>query len=230
MVLQTKKAPLKQKRRLTRQHERDRIGGMALKQKQQRFVNELLSDPERNAVKACYAAGYKCKNANVANATASRLLSNVNVQEAIKIADADREKRLSITKDYVLRRLRENLERAMQAEPVLDKEGNPTGQYRYEGAVANRAAELLGKHLGLFPDRHEHTGKGGGAMEMDVKTTTTEPENFLARIAGYKSAYERLGLIPASGNGESVDTGTGREGGTTEASPETNGVHAKPGT
>jgi hypothetical protein len=41
----------------------------------------------------------------------------------------------------------------MQAEPVRDKDGNPTGEYRYDGAVANKALELLGRHLGMFADK-----------------------------------------------------------------------------
>ena len=36
-----------------------------------------------------------------------------------------------------------------------DKERKPTGEYRYDGNVANRALELLGKQQGLFIDRHE---------------------------------------------------------------------------
>ena len=45
-------------------------------------------------------------------------------------------------------------------EPVRDRDGNPTGEYVYEGAVANRALELLGKHLKLFDgdgvQKHQH--------------------------------------------------------------------------
>ena len=37
----------------------------------------------------------------------------------------------------------------------LDKERKPTGEYRYDGNVANRALELLGKQQGMFIDRHE---------------------------------------------------------------------------
>ena len=34
----------------------------------------------------------------------------------------------------------------MQQVPVLDKEGNPTGEYRFNAAGALRALELIGKH------------------------------------------------------------------------------------
>jgi hypothetical protein len=36
------------------------------------------------------------------------------------------------------------------------------------GSVANRALELLGKHIGLFPDKVEVTGKDGGPVENIV--------------------------------------------------------------
>ena len=36
-----------------------------------------------------------------------------------------------------------------------DAEGTETGEYRYEGSVANRALELLGKEFGMFVDRSE---------------------------------------------------------------------------
>jgi hypothetical protein len=58
------------------------------------------------------------------------------------------------TRAWVLERLAENVRRAMQIEPVTLR-GVPTGEYRYEGSVANRALELLGKELGLFVERSE---------------------------------------------------------------------------
>jgi hypothetical protein len=64
--------------------------------------------------------------------------------------------RTAIDKEWVIERLRENVERAMQARPVLDRAGNPTGSYAYNGAAANRALELLGKELGMFIERREN--------------------------------------------------------------------------
>ena len=63
--------------------------------------------------------------------------------------------KIAVSKEYVISRLRENVDRAMQHRPVLDAEGNPTGEYRYDGMVANKALELLGKTLGLYIERKE---------------------------------------------------------------------------
>lgn len=128
---------------------------------QQRFVDEYLVD--LNAKAAYIRAGYRAQG-NAAEACASRLLSLAKVAEAIAIRKAERCGRVEITQDYVLGMLVKNLERAMQAEAVLDREGNPTGEYVYHGSVANKAIELLGKHIGLFPDRHEVTGKDGAQL------------------------------------------------------------------
>jgi hypothetical protein len=60
-----------------------------------------------------------------------------------------------VSKASVIDRLRENVERAMTAEPVLIG-GEPTGEWTYQGMVANRALELLGKQLGRnFTDHPE---------------------------------------------------------------------------
>jgi hypothetical protein len=70
-----------------------------------------------------------------------------------------------LSKSWVLEKLRSNAERAMQAEPVLDREGHPTGVYKYDGSVANRALELIGKELGMFVERKE-SGRPGDFATM----------------------------------------------------------------
>jgi len=62
--------------------------------------------------------------------------------------------RIGLSKQWVIERLIENANRAMQAVPVCDGDG-PTGEYKYDGAVANKALELLGKEVGMFIDRAE---------------------------------------------------------------------------
>ena len=65
---------------------------------------------------------------------------------------------MAVDRAWVMAKLTENVQRAMQVELVQDREGNPTGQYIYQGGVANRALELLGKELGMFqpkPDKDQ---------------------------------------------------------------------------
>lgn len=65
--------------------------------KQERFVQEYLVD--LNATQAAIRAGYSAKTARE---QASRLLSNVNVMEAVADGKAARTQRLEITQDQVL--------------------------------------------------------------------------------------------------------------------------------
>jgi phage terminase small subunit len=70
---------------------------------------------------------------------------------------SDAAAKAGVSIQWVLTRLMENYERAMQHEPVMGKDGS-TGEFRYDGAVANRSLELIGKHLGMFKDKVEHSG------------------------------------------------------------------------
>lgn len=118
--------------------------------KQARFIDEYLVD--LNATQAAIRAGYAPKAAHV---TGHETLRNPKVAAEIAARQAALSESTGITQAWVLERLRENADRAMTAEPVRDAEGHETGEYRYEGAVANRALELLGKHLGMFGDKLE---------------------------------------------------------------------------
>ena len=118
--------------------------------KQAAFVQEYMVD--LNATGAARRAGYSPNGAEV---TGHRLLRNTKVAAQIDKALNERIERTEITADWVITKLVENVERAMQAKPVLDTKGNPTGEYRYDGTVANQALRHLGQHLGMFKDRVE---------------------------------------------------------------------------
>lgn len=134
--------------------------------RQEAFVREYLVD--LNATQAAIRAGYSAKTAEQQG---PRLLGNVGVAEAIRTAQAERAERVQVTADWVVGRLVENVERAMQTEPVRDREGNETGEYVYAGAVANKALELLGKHLGLFTDRVDVTSGGKAVAAPPIVVT-----------------------------------------------------------
>jgi len=98
-----------------------------------RFVEEYLVD--LNATQAAIRAGYSEKTAN---RQGSRLLSNVDIQEAIAKGKVRLSEQTGITAQYVINGLRE----------IASQD---------KGSARVRAFELLGKHLGLFTDvlRHE---------------------------------------------------------------------------
>ena len=57
---------------------------------------------------------------------------------------------------YVTDRLVTLVDRCMQAVPVLNQRGNPTGQYRFEANGAVKSLELLGLEAGMFERKHKH--------------------------------------------------------------------------
>jgi phage terminase small subunit len=131
----------------------DKRDKKALTPKQNAFVGEYMID--RNGTQAAIRAGYSAKTANAAG---SRLLLNVDICEEIQRRENRTAEKHNIDADWVISKLVENAEKAAQARPVLDREGNETGEYRYDGAVVNKALELIGKNLGMFTDK------------LDVKT------------------------------------------------------------
>lgn len=107
---------------------------------------------------AFIAAGFNPKNKRAASAQCANLLRR-SPEIMARVTELETEIRESATlraeinRGYVLTGLKENHARAMEQEPVLDRDGNPTGEYKYAGTVANRALELMGKELGMFADR-----------------------------------------------------------------------------
>ncbi len=106
--------------------------------KQQRFVEEYLVD--LNATQAAMRAGYSAKGATVRG---SELLANRNVTEAISAAQKARSKETGTTAAWVLEELKKVYEASM--------ERNDKGLSANLGA-ANRALELLGRHIGMWKD------------------------------------------------------------------------------
>ena len=117
---------------------------------QQLFVAEYMID--LNGRQAAIRAGYSARTAEV---QASRLLSHVKVQAAVQKAQESLVARVEISQEWVIDRLREIVERSMASVPVVDAKGKETGVYSFQGTVANRALELLGKNIGMFVDRKE---------------------------------------------------------------------------
>lgn len=118
---------------------------MVLNDKQKIFVREYLVD--RNAKRAAIAAGY---SKHTAKQQGSRLLTHVDVQAAVNEKTEKRLEKLEISADYVLGTIQDTVERCRQGTPVRDRDGNETGEWKFEPFAVLKGCELLGKHQKLF--------------------------------------------------------------------------------
>lgn len=142
-----------------------------LTDKQAAFVREYLVD--LNATQAAIRAGY---SERTASRIGPQLIGKTCVREAIEKAQAKRAQRVEVTQDYVIENLVEIVERSMQRAPVTDRKGEQVTDeegravWTFDAKNANRALELLGKHLGIFADKvkAEVSGPDGGPVQSSM--------------------------------------------------------------
>lgn len=134
-----------------------------LQVKQQKFVEEYLLD--YNSTKAVERAGYS----EVGKASVGyRLLQHKKVQIAI----VEKEKRLlsileekrTVNITYIIETIKENIQRAMQAKPVLDNKGKATGEYMWAGSVVVSSCKLLGEYLKMWGAGSQDRGQDKGTV------------------------------------------------------------------
>lgn len=130
-----------------------------LNPKHERFAQELAKG---KAADESYAlAGFSPNRGNASvlkhkQNILNRVSEILSERESVHAqSTADAIKSTSLTKEWVIEMLTQNVDRAMQATAVLGDDGEPIGEYSYQGSVANRSLELLGKELGMFIDRKE---------------------------------------------------------------------------
>ena len=121
--------------------------------KQRRFVEEYLCD--LNATQAAIRTGYSIKTAR---SQGQRLLTIADIQAEIQRLMAKRSEKTEITAEYVLGTIKDTVERCRQGMQVFDREGNPTGEWKFDPSSVMKGCELLGKHIKLFSDKLEVDG------------------------------------------------------------------------
>jgi phage terminase small subunit len=136
-----------------------------LNDKQKRFCEEYIVD--LNASAAARRAGYSEKTAY---SIGQRLLKKDEAHAYIQELQQNRAKKVALDAEWVLNRLKEISDKCMQAEPVVEwdhgaREMIETGEYQFDSTGANRATELIGKHLGMFKDKLEI----GGDLSVNIQ-------------------------------------------------------------
>ena len=136
-----------------------------LNDRHRRFVQEYLIDC--NATAAYLRAGFTDGPQNPVGA--HRLMHIPEIRGAIRLAQEDLQRRTGLSQDWIVARLIEIVERSLQSTPALDRQGNPTGVYNFDGQTAIKALALLGKQHGMFADKVE------GNMQVDVRHSEAMP-------------------------------------------------------
>lgn len=172
-------------------------GSQHLKNAKHEHFCQLVSNGE-SAPRAYVLAGY---SENGAEQGSSRLLKNVEVCSRVAHLRKFKEKAHAdavvkaveasgLTKEWIIAQLMDNVAMAKAAEPVLDNEGNPIGEYKTNLAAANKSLELLGKEIGMFIDRKE-VGQPGDFDKVDddeLERSIDEANALIERARGETKA------------------------------------------
>lgn len=125
----------------------------ALSPKHRLFLDEYRKD--RNGAAAAKRAGYSAKRANV---TAAELLARDDVKAALAEVDTGNRVAAELTEQRIIDEL---------SVIAFADIGKVVEDWPAPIVNVKRAALVdLGKHLGMFKDRVEHTGKDGGPIEV----------------------------------------------------------------
>ena len=134
--------------------------------KEQRFCEEYLVD--LNATQAAIRSGY---SQDSAGAIGWENLKKPYIQEEISALRAKLSAATGLSQEWVLNRFKLISDRCVQAVPVMkfdpiekamvqetavDPEtGEEVGVYTFDSSGANKATEMIGKHLGFFEKDNE---------------------------------------------------------------------------
>lgn len=170
--------------------------------KQEQFCQEYLID--LNATQAAIRAGYSKKTARSIgqeNLTKPAIVARVAELQQVRMArvhiDQDRVlQEYARLGTYDIRKLYDEKGRlknvheldddtaaaisAIDVTAVKDQDGDYETIKKYKLADKKGALDSVAKHLGMFVDRHEHTGKDGGAIEVKAEMTDMEKARLIA--------------------------------------------------
>lgn len=164
----------------------------SLNPRQARFVSEYLID--LNGRQAAIRSGYSEKSAKH---TACRLLAEEPVKKAVSQAMEKRQVRTTLSQDEVIQDLRELRDicmgrRSVKVMTIVKNSREGTAEpvevegVMFEPSSANRALELLGRHMKMFTDKMDVVTNGqslqSGVLVVPPSLAEEEWEKEVAAV------------------------------------------------
>ena len=161
--------------------------GRGLTPKQEKFCQLYI---ELGNASEAYRQAYDCSKMQTStiNTKAKELLKNGPITVRIEELQQEHRQRHNLTVDNIIADMQENRDICMGRKPltittVVKNAQEGTAQsvntecFVFEPTGANKALELLGKHLGMFKDRVDVTS-GGNALPAVINISfSDEPED-----------------------------------------------------
>ena len=185
-------------------------------QRQERFCQYAATG--MTADQAYIAAGYRPNRGNP-----SRLKAKDSIRQ--RITEIEREissklqqavvQQATITKQYLIDALIENIEKSLGRQPVKDGiEGHTVDRYTFRPEAANNAIKMGGQECGMFRDRVEVTYKmdfsdlSDYELLLQLQQETAELIEMRAKRRALENGEDELAPKIASGSGQSILPGS----------------------
>lgn len=129
---------------------------MSLTPKQEKAIQAYLTNGgnKTQAYKSAYST--KKMNEKTINENACRLFKDSKVAARLKELQKEIEESNKITKDWVLERAKEMVERSLVPDGIFTRSGEFTGEFKYDSAGVGKGLEIINKMLGYYaPEKAE---------------------------------------------------------------------------
>jgi phage terminase small subunit len=150
--------------------------------KQQLVVNQLLINP---SLKKC------AEVTGLSYDYIRELHTKTNILEVLDERRQRVAEKAEVDAAWVLRQLDALFHRCMQHTPVLDKDGNPTGVYRFDSAGAARALELIGKHKAVNAFKETQRDRESSDEAIEIAVVHMAKESYDKAMAEQRSQQAR---------------------------------------
>lgn len=129
---------------------------MSLTPKQEKAIQEYLTNGgnKTQAYKSAFNTS-RMKEKSI-NETASKFFSEIKVTTRLKELQKEIEESNKITKDWVLEKAKEMVDRSLTPDAIFTKKGYFTGEFKYDSAGVGKGLEIINKMLGYYaPEKQE---------------------------------------------------------------------------